>query len=170
MTCSHLRATAKGVSVARSVLRVADQVAGVVPDLCVLSGVETERAVRLTATQWGGPRWLLGVLGFAMVVGWLPGHERCTVALPVSVRVWRMWRARNAMALSALSAGAMCVAIGGATGAVVLAVFGAVMSVGAVTYHARPNHNYWVTCTLASFERASYLALDTIGMTDNRIS
>ncbi len=83
---------------------------------------------------------------------------------------WRMWRVRNAMALSTLSAGATFVAIGGASGAVVLAVFGAVMSVGAVTYHARPNHNYWVTCTLASFERASYLALDTIGMTDNRIS
>lgn len=133
---------------ARSVLRVADQVAGVFPDRCVLSGVETTGAVRLTATQFGGPRWLLGVLGFARVVGWLPGHERCTVALPVSVRVWKMWRVRNIGALSTLSMGLTCVAIGGATGAAGLAVFGAVLSVVAVAYHARTNHNYWVTCSL----------------------
>lgn len=133
---------------ARSVLRVADQVAGVFPDRCVLSGVETTRAVRLTATQFGGPRWLLGVLGFARVVGWLPGHERCTVALPVSVRVWKMWRVRNVVALSTLSAGVTFVAIGGATGAVALGVSGAVISIVAVTYHARANHNYWVTCSL----------------------
>ena len=133
---------------ARSVLRVADQVAGVFPDRCVLSGVETTRAVRLTATQFGGPRWLLGVLGFARAVGWLPGHERCEVALPVSVRVWKMWRVRNLGALSTLSAGVTFVAIGGATGAVALGVFGAVISIVAVAYHARANHDYWVTCSL----------------------
>lgn len=133
---------------ARSVLRVADQIAGVFPDLCVLSGVETTRAVRLTATQFGGPRWLLGVLGFATVVGWLPGHERCSVALPVSVRVWKMWRIRNAMALSTLSAGVTFAAIAGATGAVTLGVFGVVLSIAAILYHARANHNYWVTCSL----------------------
>ena len=133
---------------ARSVLRVADQVAGVFPDRCVLSGVETTRAVRLTATQFGGPRWLLGVPGFAMVVGWLPGHQRCTVALPVSVRVWKMWRVRNAVGLSTLSAGVTFVAIAGATGAVNLGVFGLVVSVLAVTYHAKASHDYWVTCSL----------------------
>lgn len=133
---------------ARSVLRVADQVAGVFPDRCVLSGVHTTRAVRLTATQFGGPRWLLGVLGFARVVGWLPGHEHCTVALPVSVRVWKTWRVRNVMALSMLSVGLTCVAIGGATGVVGLVLFGAVSSVAAATYQARTNHNYWVTCSL----------------------
>jgi hypothetical protein len=134
--------------VARSVLRVADQVAGVFPDRCVLSGVHTTRAVRLTATQFGGPRWLLGVLGFAKVVGWLPGHERCTVALPVSVRVWRIWRVRNVMAVSTLSVGLTCVAIGGAAGAVNLGLFGAALGVVAVICHARTNHNYWVTCSL----------------------
>jgi hypothetical protein len=114
----------------------------------VLSGVHTTRAVRLTATQFGGHRWLLGVLGVARVVGLLPGHEHCTVALPVSVRVWKMWRVRNVIALSTLSVGLTCAAIGAATGVVGLALFGAVLSVVAVTYHARTNHNYWVTCTL----------------------
>jgi len=134
--------------VARSVLRVADQVAGVFPDRCVLSGVDTERAVRLTATQFGGPRWLLGVPGFATVVGCLPGHGRCPVVLPVSVRVWKMWRLRNVVALSTLAAGVTFVAIGAATGVVALAAFGVVVVIGAVAYRTRANHNYWVTCSL----------------------
>ena len=131
---------------ARSVLRVADQDAGVFPDRCVLSGVETSSAVRATATQFDGPRWLLGVPGFASVVGRMPGHQRCTVALPVSARVWKMWRARNVGALSTMSAGLTMSAIGAATGTVALAVFGLVVSIGASAYRARANHNYWVTC------------------------
>ena len=132
---------------ARSVLRVADQIAGVFPDRCVLSGVETEQAVRLTATQWGGPRWLLGVPGFARVAGWLPGHDHCPVALPISIRVWKMWRVRNVVALSTLAAGMTFAAIGGVTGAVALAAFGLVIVIGAVAYRTRANHNYWVTCS-----------------------
>jgi hypothetical protein len=134
--------------VARSVLRVADQVAGLFPDRCVLSGVETDRAVRLTATQFGGPRWLLGVPGFATVVGCLPGHDRCPIALPVSVRVWKMWRVRSVSASSTLAAGLTFVVIGAATQAVALAVFGVVIVTGAVAYRTRANHNYWVTCSL----------------------
>ena len=74
---------------ARSVLRVADQLAGIYPERCVLSGVETT-AVRLAATEWGGRRWLLGVPGSALVAGRLPGHGHCPVALPVSERIWKM--------------------------------------------------------------------------------
>jgi hypothetical protein len=136
------------VSVARSVLRVADQVAGIFPDRCVLSGVETQRAVRLTATQFGGPRWLLGLPGLATVVGRLPGHDRCPVALPVSVRVWKIWRFRSVAASSTLAAGTTFGVIGAATGAVALAVFGVVVVIGAFAYRARANHNYWVTCSL----------------------
>lgn len=132
---------------ARSVLRLADQVAGVFPDRCVLSGVDTERAVRLTATQFGGPRWLLGVPGFAPLVDCLPGHGRCPVALPASVRVWKMWRLRNVASASTLAAGVTFVVIGAATGAVALAVFGVVVVIGAVAYRARANYNYWVTCS-----------------------
>jgi hypothetical protein len=113
-----------------------------------LSGVETERAVRVTATHFGGPRWLLGVPGFATVVSCLPGHDRCSVSLPVSVRVWKMWRLRSVLALSMLAAGVTFGVIGAATGVVSLAVFGLVVVVGAVAYRARANHNYWVTCTL----------------------
>ncbi len=114
----------------------------------MLSGLDTEAAVRLTATQFGGTRWLLGVPGFASVVGRLPGHERCTVALPISVRVWKMWRVRNLAALSTLAAGVTFLAIGVATRTVALAVFGVVVALGAVAYRTRANHDYWVTCTL----------------------
>jgi hypothetical protein len=134
--------------VARSVLRVADQKAGVFPDRCVLSGAETVRAVRLTATQFGGPRWLLGVPGFAAFVGRLPGHERCPVALPISDRLWKVWRLRNALAFSALASGLTFLVIGAATGTIPLAIFGLVVVVGAAAYRTRANHNYWVTCSL----------------------
>ena len=141
---------------ARSVLRVTDQTAGVFPDRCVLSGVETVRAVRVTATQFGGPRWLLGVPGFAAVVGRFPGHDRCPVALPISDRVWKIWRLRNSVALSTLAAGVTFVAIGGVTGTVGLAIFGLVIVIGAVAYRTRANHNYWVTCTALTADRRGW--------------
>jgi TctA family transporter len=127
---------------------VADQVAGVFPDRCVLSGIDTEQAVRLTATEFGGPRWLLGVPAFATVVGWLPGHQRCPVAVPVSLRVWKVWHARDVAALSTLAAGGTFVVIGGVTGAVGLAVFGLMVVIGAIAYRARAHRNYWFTCRL----------------------
>jgi len=133
---------------ARSVLRVADQLAGIYPECCVLSGVETTRAVRMTATSWGGSRWLLGVPGFAVIAGRLPRHQRCTVALPVSARVWKMWRFRDAAALSALAAGLTFGAIGVVTGTVALAVFGVLIVVASAVYRTRAHHDYWVTCTL----------------------
>lgn len=136
------------ISVARSVLRVADQIAGVFPHRCVLSGVDTNRAVRLTATQFGGPRWLLGVPGFVPLVGLLPGHDRCAVALPISDRVWKIWRLRTMVAMSTLAAGATFVAIGGVSSTPALAAFGLVLVIGAAAYRARANHNYWVTCSL----------------------
>lgn len=133
---------------ARSVLRVADQVAGIYPERCVLSGLETTRAVRLTATRWGGPRWLLGVPGFAFVAGRVPGRGRCSVALPVSERIWKMWRMRDVAAMSTLTAGATFFGIGVATGATGLAVFGLMVAIGAIAYRTRAHHNFWVTCTL----------------------
>ena len=132
----------------RSVLRVADQVAGIYPERCVLSGIETTRAVRLDATDWGGPRWMLGVPGLAFVVGRLPGRRHCRVALPVSERVWTMWRTRELAAMATLTAGGTFSGIGVATGAAGLTVFGLVVVVAAIAYRTRAHHSFWVTCTL----------------------
>ncbi len=133
---------------ARSVLRVADQVAGIFPECCVLSGVVTTRAVGLTATQWGGPRWLLGVPAFAMVARRMPRHGHCAVALPITARVWKMWRFRDGAAMSALAAGVTLCAIGVATGTAALAAFGLFIVVAAVAYRTRAHRNFWVTCIL----------------------
>ena len=133
---------------ARSVLRLADQAAGIFPDRCVLSGVGTTRAVRVKATQWAGRRWLLGVPGFATVVGRLPRHGHCSVALPISAAVWKMWRFRDVTAMSALAAGVTFFGIGVATGTPALAALGMLTVVASLTYRTRAHHDYWVTCTL----------------------
>lgn len=131
---------------ARSVLRVADQAAERFPDLCVLSGEATSHAARLTATQWDGPRWLLGVPGFAPVVGRLPGHERCPVALPLSVRVWRMWQRRNVAGLTIMVFGLVVAVAGAAQGSAQTVALGVLTGAAGAAYRARAVHNYWVTC------------------------
>ena len=133
---------------ARSVLRVADQLAGIYPEHCVLSGVETTQAVRLTAIEWSGARWLLGVPGFAFVAGRLPGRAHCPVALPVSERSWKMWRNRDLGAMSTLTAGVTFFGIGAVAGAAGLAAFGLVVVIAAIAYRTRAHRNFWVTCTL----------------------
>ncbi len=131
---------------ARSALRAADQVAGRFPDRCVLTGAVTTHAVRLTAPQWGGPRWVLGVPGVAVAVGLIPGRHRHVVALPVSARVWRMWRIRNLVALAVVGAGVTFAGIGLVTEGAGLAVFGVSVAMAAAVYRTRAQHNYWVTC------------------------
>jgi hypothetical protein len=129
-----------------SVLRVADQAAGRLPDRCVLTGVDTQRAVRLTAPQWGLPTWLLGVPGIMVLLRLSPRRARRTVALPVSHRVWSMWRCRDLAATAVVTAGMTFAGIGLATSVVQLFVFGVVVVVTAAAYRTRAHHNYWVTC------------------------
>lgn len=131
---------------ARSVLRVADQAAGRLPELCVLSGEATSRAVRLTATQWEGHRWLLGVPGFAAVVGRLPGHQRCPVALPLSVRVWRMWQRRNVAGSTIMVFGLVLAAVGAAQWSGQTVALGVLTGAVGAAYRTRAARNYWVTC------------------------
>jgi hypothetical protein len=114
----------------------------------VLSGVETRRAVRLTATSWGGPLWLLGVPGFSVIAGRLPRHHHGPVALPVSERVWKLWHFRNRASFAALTAGATFFGIGLGAGATGLAVFGVLVVIAALAYRIRAHHNFWFTCTL----------------------
>lgn len=133
---------------ARSVLRVADQLAGIYPECCVLSGVPTTHAIRVTAPSWAGPRWLLGIPGFAFITGRLPRHQHVTVALPLSAEVWKMWRSRAMAASAAMAAGAVVCGIGAVTGTAALVVLGAVVTIVAVAYRIRAHHDYWVTCTL----------------------
>jgi hypothetical protein len=132
----------------RSVLRVADQEAGRWPDVCVLSGEATTNAVRVTATQWEGRRWLLTVPGFALVVRWLPGHAHRKIALPVSAWVWRQWSRRNVAAAAVVTFGLGLAAGGVIRTLPVLIVLGALLVVAGAVLRSRAMHEYWVTCRL----------------------
>jgi hypothetical protein len=89
---------------------------------------------------------MLGVPGFALALRWFPGRASHAVALPVSVRVWKMWRSRNLAGLSVMTAGTTFAAIGLATEVTGLVVFGCLMLVAGTAYRTRAHHNYWVTC------------------------
>ena len=132
----------------RSVLRVADQAANRIPDVCVLSGVTTEHAVRVTATEWDGARWLLGVPGFVWLVGLLPRRGRIRVALPMSERVWRMWQRRRSASVVITALGLGLAAAGTARGTVPLIVVGVLTVLSGAAYRTTAVHDYWVTCRL----------------------
>jgi hypothetical protein len=129
-----------------SVLRVADQAAGRFPDRCVLSGIDTQRAVRQSAPQWEWPRWILGVPGVLVALRLAPWRAHETVALPVSDRIWKMWRSRELASTTTITAGATCAVVGLATSVVQLSVFGLVVFAAGVVYRTRAHRNYWVTC------------------------
>ena len=99
-------------TVTTSVLRIADQRAGRFPDVCVLSGVATENAVRVQAVEWSGRSWILGIPGVVSVLRWWPGRSSETVALPVAATVWRMWNRRNTVAMALMMFGLGLVVIG----------------------------------------------------------
>jgi hypothetical protein len=86
--------------------------------------------------------------GFAFVAGRLPGHRHCPVALPVSERIWKMWRVRDLAAMSTVTAGGTFFGIGAVAGATGLAVFGLLVAIAAIPYRTRAHHNFWVTCVL----------------------
>ncbi|MGD9704542.1 MAG: hypothetical protein AB7Q42_07715 [Acidimicrobiia bacterium] len=64
----------------------------------------------------------------------------------MSVRVWRMWSSRNAVASAVMMIGLVLAAagVGRRTGGLV--VLGAVVAVVGALYRARAVHDYWVTC------------------------
>jgi hypothetical protein len=130
---------------ARSVLLAADQDAGRLPDRCVLSGVPTNRAVRLLAPAWNGPTWMLGIPGFPLVLRCLPGWPSVSVALPMSSHVWTRWRRRTVAAIAAVSAGSTFAAIGVVAHVTGLVVLGALVVIAGVAYRSRAHHDYWVS-------------------------
>lgn len=114
----------------------------------------TRHAVRVAAIQWSVPVWPLGgVPGLPTALPWLPGRGSHAVALPVSDRVWRMWRARDVMGASAIFAGATFGGIGRVAGVGGLVTFGAFVGILAVIYRTRAHHDYRVTCRFRPAEQ-----------------
>lgn len=133
-------------ALSRSVLRAADQVDGRYPEVCVLSGVDTSRAVRLSAPEWKGRRGLLTIPGFAAVIGRLPGRERCSVALPVSAAAWSRWRRRHLAGVATLGFGLVAAVAGAVNSNPQQIGFGTVMAALGVLYLTFANNRFWVTC------------------------
>jgi hypothetical protein len=127
-------------------LRVADQTCGIYPEVCVLSGVKTSRAVWVDAPQWEGRRWLLAVPGFAAVIGRLPGRRRCSVALPVGPAPWKRWRRRHVAGVAMLGFGLITMTAGIANRTVQQIWFGVVTAAMGTAYLTYITGRFWVVC------------------------
>jgi hypothetical protein len=136
------------VVVTTSVLRIADQRAGRIPDVCVLSGVPTDNAVRVKAVEWSGRSWILCIPGVVSVLRLWPGRSSMTVALPIAATVWRMWSRRNTAAMALTMFGLGFVVIGAVRALGGIVVVGVFVVVLACAYRTRAAVNYWVTCRL----------------------
>lgn len=133
---------------ARSVLRIADQRRLVFPDRCVLSGVQTTGAMRMTATVWGGRRWVLFVPGVVALLAWVLRRPHVAVSIPVSSAVWSRWRRRVVLSQGAAAFGSVLIGTGSVVGAAAPFVAGVFVFVGAIALWARANRNWWITCVL----------------------
>lgn len=133
---------------ARSVLRLADQRRHVVPDRCVLSGVQTTGAMRMTATVWGGRRWLLFVPGVVALLAWVLRRPHVAVSIPVSPAVWSRWRRRVVLSQGAAAFGGVFIGTGSVVGAAAPLVAGVLVFSGTIALWARANRNWWITCVL----------------------
>ena len=133
---------------ARSVLRLADQRRDVLPDRCVLSGVQTSGAMRMTATAWRGHRWVLFVPGVVAVLAHVLRHAHVTVSIPVSPAVWTRWRWRVVVSQGAVAFGLVLLGTGLAVGAAAPLTGGVIVLGGAIALWARANRNWWITCVL----------------------
>lgn len=130
----------------RSVLRLDDQRAGRLPDVCVLSGVATQNAARVRAIAWRGRRWLLFVPGLVSVVALLMRRSSVVVSLPVSAAVWTRWRRRVLVGQAAVTFGLVLVGASIIGRQLPPGVLGAWCLIGAFVLWARANRNWWVTC------------------------
>jgi len=134
--------------VARSVLRLADQRRDVFPDRCVLSGVHTDSAMRMTVTTWRGPRWMLCVPGVVPLRAHVLRRPHVVVALPVSPAVCSRWRRRVALSQGVVTIGTVLIVTGSVVRATAPLAVGIVIFVSALALSARANRNWWITCTL----------------------
>ncbi len=133
---------------ARSVLRVADQRRDVFPDRCVLSGLETVGAMRMTAIAWGRARWLLFVPGFVALLAHVLRRPHATMSLPVSSEVWSRRRRRVVLSQGAAVFGGGLIMAGSVFRTTPPLAGGVMVCFVAIALWARANRNWWVTCVL----------------------
>lgn len=141
---------AQTADVSRSVLRLADQGRDVFPDVCVLSGVETSGATRMTATAWRGRRSALFLPGVVIVLAYVLHRPRATVSIPVSPAVWTRWRKRVVLSQGGVAFGSVLIGTGAVVGAAPPLTVGVFTLIASIASWARANRNWWITCVLDS--------------------
>jgi hypothetical protein len=130
--------------VTNSVLRVADQRKGRIPDRCVVTGALTEHAIRVRATRRPRVKWLYPLLRPFLYVkarGRPPGAM--AVVLPLGTDAWR--RRRNIVAASGVAGGMGGALVAfGATGHVGLLVAGVAVVLAVAVARFRFDARHWV--------------------------
>ena len=91
---------------------------------------------------------MLGLPAFGLLVGLLPGHRRCRLALPATAAVWGIWQRRNIAATSAMVFGLVLIGAGIIGSASAVASLGAFIAPVGYVYRTRAHRNFWVTCRL----------------------
>jgi hypothetical protein len=127
-----------------SVLRVADQRKGRVPDRCVVTGEPTQHAIRVRAARRPRMRWLYPVV---RPILYLKARGRppaaLAVVLPLAPVAWR--QRRNIVAASGIAGGAGGALIAfGATGHTELLVIGVLVVAAVVVARLRFDARRWV--------------------------
>ncbi len=127
-----------------SVLRIADQRKGRVPDRCVVTGEPTQHAIRVRAARRPRVRWLYPVVRpFLYLKGRGRPPAALAVVLPLAPDAWR--RRRNIVAASGVAGGAGGALVAtGATGHTGLLVAGILVVVAVVAARLAFDGRRWV--------------------------
>ena len=128
-------------------LLVSDQQRDVLPMVCVKTGEKTDGAIRLRAVDSSRAELLLTILiGQAATVGVMRVLRRpvATVALPVSIESWRLWRARLKTSVAVSAIGAAFAVVGALRGISALVALGVIALAAGWLNRVRSWHNAWV--------------------------
>jgi hypothetical protein len=130
--------------VTTSVLRVADQRKGRVPDRCVVTGEPTSHAIKVRAARRPRQRWLYPMLRpflYLKARGRPPGA--LAVVLPLAPEAWR--HRRNIVAASGVAGGMGGAMIAtGATGRIGLIILGVIVVVAVVGARLVSDGRRWI--------------------------
>jgi hypothetical protein len=128
------------------VLRVVDQRRGRAPDVCVKTGVPTDRAARARTASWAhAARWETAV---GSTLAWLIGvalrRPATVVVVAVSTVAWRRWRQRLGIAVMVTTLGIGVIVIGVASAAPAGAVLGVLLAATGWCLRVRAARAWWV--------------------------
>ena len=127
-------------------LLVSDQQRDVLPTVCVKTGEKTDGAIRLRAVDSSRAELLTILIGQAATVGAMHALRRpvATVALPVSIESWRLWRARLKTSVAVSAIGAAFAVVGALRGISALVALGVIALAAGWLNRVRSWHNAWV--------------------------